>query len=60
MYRVATGIHEPTQSTTHQARTMLPFQNHLILRRAFTAIENAFNEFFGLPKSRRKKRRKTQ
>lgn len=38
---IATGVDSPTQATLHQFRTLLPFQNHLVFRRIFDAIEDA-------------------
>jgi hypothetical protein len=33
------GLDQPTQSTLHSLRTLLPFQNLFWLRQAFDAIE---------------------
>jgi hypothetical protein len=36
---VLMGLDQPTQSTLHALRTILPFQNLFYLRQAFDAIE---------------------
>jgi hypothetical protein len=38
---VVTGLDEPTESTVHQLRTLLPFQNVFYLRQLFDMVEAA-------------------
>lgn len=38
---VVTNIHEPTQSTLHEFRKLLPFQNTFLLRQAIDGVEAA-------------------
>lgn len=50
---IAQGLHEPTQSTLHKARTTLvPYQNVFYLRRVLDKIENVLGDAVGLPETR--------
>jgi hypothetical protein len=40
---VVTGLDDPTRHTLHMFRQLLPFQNHLFIRRGYDAIESQFN-----------------
>ena len=51
--RVLTTLGEPTQSTTRNARRLLPYQNAFYLRQLFDAAEDGFNESLGIPETRR-------
>lgn len=46
------SLDEPTQSTTHKIRTVIPFQNVWWLRRGFDEVERGFNQAFGVPTRR--------
>ena len=50
------SLKEPTQSTTHQIRQLIPFQNLSYLQALFTQVEKAANSFFGVPKKRESQR----
>jgi len=50
--KVITGLNEPTASTVHKFRTLLPLQNHFALRRGFTQTEEATRKIFGIPDRR--------
>lgn len=47
---VATGLYSPTQGTVHQVRTLMPLQNHALLRHIYDKIEGAAG---GLPERRK-------
>lgn len=46
---VVTSIDDPTASTVHQARTMLPWQNVFWLRQAFDKMEQVTVDTLGIP-----------
>ena len=52
MVRTVQGLDEPTQSTLHQARIMMPYQNVFYLRQVITQAEGALGEAAGLPERR--------
>lgn len=55
IYGIMTGVApvlkgDPiTQHTYHLARQVIPFENHLLLRRLFDAVGNAFYSYFNVP-----------
>lgn len=49
---VITGIHEPTESTIHKMRQLLPWQNVSYLARLFEAAEGTTNRTFNIPETR--------
>lgn len=50
--RVASQVDDPTQSTLHTMRTLMPFQNLFYLRQLFDHVEESTGEFFRLPERR--------
>ena len=49
--KLLSNIDDPTESTAHDARKLIMLQNHLLLRRGFTAVEQSL----GLQKKRSEK-----
>lgn len=49
--QVIGGLHDPTRSTLHEFRKMLPFQNTMFLREAIDAVEGAAGSY--LPERRK-------
>lgn len=52
VFRIATGIDDPTKSTLHQARLMMPYQNLFYFRQILDYIEAASADAMGLPERR--------
>lgn len=50
--RIIAQADDPTVSTLHTARTLLPFQNVFYARQLFDAVEAANADFLGLPERR--------
>jgi hypothetical protein len=50
---IAQGLHDPTQSTVHQARTALvPYQNVVYLRQLLDVLEENLSSSLGIPERR--------
>lgn len=52
MARTVQGLDSPTQSTLHQARLMMPYQNVFYLRQLLTQVEEGLGDAVGLPERR--------
>lgn len=49
---IMTQIDDPTASTAHLGRLLVPFQNHFLLRQGFDAVERSSVHALGLPDRR--------
>lgn len=49
---IVLGLNEPTQSTTHNARLMSPYQNVFYFRQLMDQIEDTFNTTLNIPERR--------
>ena len=55
-FKLLSGIDDPTQSTVHTARKLLPYQNVFWARGAYTEAEDIFNSTFNVPERRAPRR----